>query len=252
MAADVGESLEGKPFMPSNQERNTTMNSKCNLIAATLTLVLSGPALLSTTPALAAGPAAKPCRPGSSACQVQPLSAVEAATLTFMREEEKLARDIYLAMDQAWGLPPFGNIAVSEQKHMDAIKALLDKYRLADPALSEIGAFNDPELQQLYGNLLARGQVSYLEALQVGGLIEEVDIEDLENAIDATNHADLAQTYASLMCGSRNHLRAFAATIEARGVAYEAQYLDQEVVDAIIDSPMERGGACGAGGGQKR
>ncbi len=223
-----------------------TMNTKRNLIAATLTLVLSGPAVLSMATAHAAGPQ------GGKQVQVQPLNADEAATLTFMREEEKLARDIYLAMDQAWGLPPFGNIAVSEQKHMDAIKALLDKYRLADPALSEIGAFKNDELQQLYDELLGRGEVSYLKALQVGGLIEEVDIEDLENAIDATNHADLAQTYASLMCGSRNHLRAFAATIEAQGVAYEAQYLDQEVVDAIIDSPMERGGACGAGGGQKR
>lgn len=252
MAADVGKSREGNPFMPSNPERSMTMNTKRNLIAATLTLVLSGPALLSTTPALAAGPAAKPCRPGSSACQVQPLSAAEADTLTFMREEEKLARDIYLSMDQAWGLPPFSNIAVSEQKHMDAIKALLDRYRLTDPALSEIGAFKNDELQQLYDDLLARGELSYLEALQVGGLIEEVDIEDNEAAIAATTHMDLAQVYTSLLCGSRNHLRSFAATIEAQGVAYEAQYLDQEVVDAIIDSPMERGGACGAGGGGKR
>lgn len=229
-----------------------TMNTKRKLIAATLTLILSGPAFLSATPALAVGPTAKTCLPGSSACQVQPLSAAEAATLTFMREEEKLARDIYLTMDLTWDLPPFSNIAVSEQQHMDAIKALLDKYRLADPALPKIGAFKNDELQQLYNELLARGEVSYLEALQVGGLIEEVDIEDLENAIAATSHADLAQTYESLMCGSRNHLRSFAATIEAQGVVYEAQYLDQEVVDAIIDSPMERGGACGTGGGGKR
>ena len=225
------------------------MNTKRKLIATTLTLILAGPALLTTTPALAAGPAPKPCRPGSSACQVQPLSTAEAATLTFMREEEKLARDIYINMDEAWGLPPFRNIAASEQKHMDAIKAKLDKYQLPDPALPEIGAFKNVELQELYEELLARGGDSYLEGLQVGGLIEEVDIEDLETAIAATNHADLAQVYESLMCGSRNHLRSFAAAIEAQGMVYEAQYLDQAEVDAIIDSPMERNGACGAGGG---
>ena len=225
------------------------MNTKRKLIATTLTLILAGPALLTTTPALAAGPAPKPCRPGSSACQVQPLSTAEAATLTFMREEEKLARDIYINMDEAWGLPPFRNIAASEQKHMDAIKAKLDKYQLPDPALPEIGAFKNVELQELYEELLARGGDSYLEGLQVGGLIEEVDIEDLDTAIAATNHADLAQVYESLMCGSRNHLRSFAAAIEAQGMVYEAQYLDQAEVDAIIDSPMERNGACGAGGG---
>ena len=226
------------------------MNTKRKLIATALTLVLTGPAWLATNPVLAAGPAAKPCSPGSSTCQVQPLSTAEANTLTFMREEEKLARDIYLNMDEAWeGLPPFRNIAASEQKHMDAIKAKLDKYQLPDPALPEIGAFKNDELQQLYDELLARGEGSYLEALQVGGLIEEVDIEDLEKAIAATKHADLAQVYESLMCGSRNHLRSFAAAIEAQGTVYEAQYLDQKVVDAIIDSPMERGGACGGGDG---
>lgn len=161
------------------------MNTKRKLIATTLTLILAGPALLTTTPALAAGPAPKPCRPGSSACQVQPLSTAEAATLTFMREEEKLARDIYINMDEAWGLPPFRNIAASEQKHMDAIKAKLDKYQLPDPALPEIGAFKNVELQELYDELLARSEASYLEGLQVGGLIEEVDIEDLDMAIAA-------------------------------------------------------------------
>ncbi len=228
-----------------------TMNIKRKLIATTLTLILTGPAWLATNPVLAAGPAAKPCRPGSSACQVQPLSTTEAATLTFMREEEKLARDIYLNLDQAWGLPPFRNIAASEQNHMDAIKAKLDKYQLPDPALPEIGAFKNVELQQLYDELLARGEASYLEGLQVGGLIEEVDIEDLDTAIAATNHADLAQVYESLLCGSRNHLRSFAAAIEAQGTVYKAQYLDQSEVDAIIDSPMERNGVCGAGGGNR-
>ena len=64
---------------------------------------------------------------------------------------------------------------------------------------------------------------------------------DLENAIAATNHADLDQVYGNLLRGSRNHLRAFAREIERQGGVYEAQYIDQEIVDAIIDSPMERG-----------
>jgi hypothetical protein len=211
------------------------MNIKTNLFVMTLMAALAGPMGFLGTDALAAGPQ------GGRGVRVQPLNADEAATLTFMREEEKMARDVYLNMAARWALPPFANIAKSEQQHMDAIKAKLDKYRLPDPAMAEIGTFRNAELQALYDGLMDRGEISYLEALRVGGLIEEVDIEDLDNAIAATNHADLAQVYGNLLRGSRNHLRAFASTIERQGVVYEAQHLDQEIVDAIIDSPMERG-----------
>ena len=43
------------------------------------------------------------------------------------------------------------------------------------------------------------------------------------------------------MSGSRNHLRAYVGQIENLGVVYEAQYLSQDEVDAIVDSPIERG-----------
>ncbi len=81
------------------------------------------------------------------------------------------------------------------------------------------------------------------EALQVGALIEEVDIEDLQLAIEETDNADLQNAYDNLMRGSRNHLRAFVAEIERTGVVYEAQHLDQTIVDAILDGPVERGGS---------
>ena len=211
------------------------MNIRMNLFVMTLVAALAGPMGFLGTDALAAGPQ------GGRGVRVQPLSADEAATLTFMREEEKMARDVYLNMAARWALPPFANIAKSEQQHMDAIKAKLDKYGLPDPAKPEIGAFKNAEIQALYDELMDRGETSYLEALWVGGLIEEVDIEDIDNAIAATSHADLAQVYGNLLRGSRNHLRAFASAIERQGEVYKAQHLDQETVDAIIDSPMERG-----------
>jgi hypothetical protein len=100
MAGDVGEFREGTPFTSSNQDRSKTMITNRKIIAAALSLVLAGPAWLTPTTTHAAGPPAKSCHPGSSACPVQPLSAAEPDTLTFMREEEKLARDIYLTLDQ--------------------------------------------------------------------------------------------------------------------------------------------------------
>ena len=55
--------------------------------------------------------------------------------LTYMREEEKLARDVYIYLFDMYGSRIFDNISVSEQKHMDAIKTLLDKvWHLDDPA----------------------------------------------------------------------------------------------------------------------
>ncbi len=199
-------------------------------------------ALLTTAPAWAAGPRA-PARVLPS------LDAAEADNLTYMREEEKLARDVYQAMDTLWQAPIFENIALSEQQHTSTVKGFLDKYSLPDPATpDEPGVYTDPALQQLYTDLAARGEASYLEALRVGGLIEEVDIADLDAAIAATDNADLKQMYGNLQKGSRNHLRAYAAEIERLGAVYRAQHLDQAAVDAIIDSPMERGGNAAAAG----
>jgi hypothetical protein len=166
------------------------------------------------------------------------LSAEEAATLSFMREEEKLARDVYLYLFDIWGNRAFSNISKAEQRHMDALKVMLDKYGLPDPVAADEGVFNNPELQDLYDLLVLKGSASELDALMVGGLIEEVDIEDLVDAIAESDHADLDRVYTNLMKGSDNHLRAFAGQIEKlTGKSYTAQHLTQEKVDAILDAP---------------
>lgn len=177
------------------------------------------------------------------------LSADEQADLLFMREEEKLARDTYLTFyvlyeSSGLDLSVFSNIASSEQSHMDAILRLLKKYKLPDPAAgNEIGEFTDEELQDLYDSLIAAGKESLLAALKVGGLIEETDMEDIKAAIERSGKADIDAVYGSLLCGSRNHLRSFARNIEALTQdPYLAQLLEQEEVDEILESPMEK---CG-------
>ena len=185
-------------------------------------------------------------------CTTGTVDAKEAATLTFMREEEKLARDFYRAANELWPTALFVNIAAAEQQHMDAIARMLTKYRLPDPVATDIpGHFVDQTLQQFYDQLTARARTSQIEALQAGGLIEEVDIEDNQNAIDATDNLDLKVVYGNLLRGSRNHLRALVREIERQGGEYTAQHLDQATVDVIVDSPMERGGrgdGTGTGG----
>ena len=136
------------------------------------------------------------------------LSAEEAAALLFMREEEKLARDVYNQMYALWGQPVFQNIAASEQTHTDEIKLLLGRYGLADPALDP-GQFTDPNLQALYDQLIAQGSISVTEALNVGALVEQTDIADLQNRLAQTDNADIQLVYTNLMNASYNHLAAF-------------------------------------------
>jgi hypothetical protein len=136
------------------------------------------------------------------------LTADETAGLLYMREEEKLARDVYNQMYTLWGQQVFQNIASSEQNHMDQVKLLLDRYGLADPALDP-GKFSDPTLQALYDQLIAQGSVSLEEALKVGVLIEQTDIADLQVRLAQTDNADIQLVYNNLLNGSYNHLSAF-------------------------------------------
>jgi len=180
------------------------------------------------------------------------LSAEELAALLYMREEEKLAHDVYVTFYVQWGLPLFQNISQSEQTHTEAIKTLLDRYGLADPGTSEVGAFTNPDLQALYNDLVARGSQSLAEALKVGAAIEEIDILDLEERLVQTNNTDIQQVFNNLRNGSYNHLRAFISTLGTRtGEIYQPQYLSSEAYQAIISVDMQTGrNGNGRGNGQ--
>ena len=133
--------------------------------------------------------------------------------LLFMYQEEKMARDVYIALGEKWGSRVFLNIQKSEQAHMNAIKRLLDKYSLEAPVPnSDIGNFENEELQALYNQLIEKGNLSLEDALEVGVAIEETDIADLEEKIDSATR-DVARVYSRLLRGSYNHLRAFNANL---------------------------------------
>ncbi|QQZ29469.1 DUF2202 domain-containing protein [Thiothrix subterranea] len=220
------------------------MTFRKTLIAGMIAIACTG---LLTTPTFAKGN-------GQQQAQAQVLSAAETQSLRFMREEEKLARDAYISLYQQWQLPVFNNISQSEQQHTDKVKALLQTYRIADPVTNDaVGVFQNVDLAALYATLMARGQTSALDALYVGALIEEVDIVDLQKSMRETTRPDLLSTYDNLMRASRNHLRAFVGQIKSQGVTYVAQTMPQAEVDAIVNSPNERGGqGAGNGRGQGR
>jgi hypothetical protein len=177
------------------------------------------------------------------------LSEEEAAGLFFMREEEKLARDVYIRLYEQWGLPVFQNISQSEQAHTEAVKTLLDSYGLEDPvSIDEVGVFTDSVLQELYNQLIIQGNQSLSDALKVGATIEEIDILDLETRLEQTDKPDIQRVYGNLLNGSMNHLRAFVSTLQRQtGEDYSSQYLSQEAFDAIIAGGMQGGGPGGQG-----
>ncbi len=174
------------------------------------------------------------------------LTETEVDMLKHMREEEKLARDVYDYLYEKYSEIPsaqvFDNISNSEQRHMDMVLVLLNRYGIDDPASPEPGVFTIPELQELYNQLTSLGDQSFLDALKVGATIEDVDIYDLKTYIAQTDKEDIRTTFSRLQCGSRNHMRAFYGQILQWGGDYTPQFISQEEFESIIHSDHER---CG-------
>lgn len=165
------------------------------------------------------------------------LSQAEIDGLLYMREEEKLAHDVYVVMYAKWKQPNFYNISNAETNHMAAVKTLLDRYGLPDPAKGNgLGKFTNQTLQSLYNTLIARGNKSLSEALKVGGAIEEIDILDLERYKAASTHTDIINVFSNLTAASCNHLRAFVSVLlKKTGETYQPQYMKPEDYQAIIN-----------------
>lgn len=147
-----------------------------------------------------------------------------AEQLAYMREEEKLAYDVYMFLDglygaQAPGERIFARIAQSETRHTEAVRKLLDKYLLVDPAAyTQPGEFQDTELQELYDTLVAVGSQGLTQALGVGVTIEQKDMIDIVEAIEiSVEYPDIVQVYSNLLAGSESHLAAFLKVLETAG-----------------------------------
>lgn len=166
----------------------------------------------------------------------EPLSEAERAGLLFLREEEKLARDVYLFLAERFPLRPLQNIPKSEQQHINAVKFLLERYDIEDPVAEDVkGVFQNADLQDLYNSLIVEGSKGEVEALKVGALIEEKDIQDLQQEIDhAIDNKDILYVYENLKKGSENHLRAFTRLLSKYGVDYSPQILEETDYRSII------------------
>jgi hypothetical protein len=168
------------------------------------------------------------------------LTDAEREDLLLLREEEKIARDVYVRLHERWGLRPFANISGSEQAHIDMMLALLEHYGLPDSAHDlQAGKFHDAALQKLHDDLVEKGLKSQENAVQVGLLIEELDIADLQKASARTEKPEIRGVYAELERGSRNHMRAFYRWKQHLGIDYRAAHLPQDELERIALSAHE-------------
>ena len=164
----------------------------------------------------------------------------ELASLLKMKEEEKLARDVYTALNQKWNNTIFSHISTAESNHLNAIVLLLTTYG-ADATVGEPGVFANAEFQTLYTKLVADGSAAIEEAYKTGALIEEMDIYDLNQSLSSVTNANVSLVFENLVKGSRNHLRAFNRQLTALGIVYTPVYLSQGDYDLIVNSSMEKG-----------
>lgn len=187
----------------------------------------------------------------SNVLYAQIITEKEKASVLRMREEEKMARDVYMVLSDKWNQQVFSHISESEIYHMSQMKLWVDKFRLDDPVTrnnDKRGVFTDTSLQKLYNELTAWGLQSKEASFRAGAKVEEVDILDLKAALAETDHADLQSTYKYLIHASENHLRAFVRNLKMVGVGYEPVVMTQKEFDEIFNG-QEAGMMKGKKGG---
>lgn len=170
------------------------------------------------------------------------LTDTEKKGIQLMREEEKLAYDVYQVLYKKWELPVFKNISNSEARHIDAVGSLIDNFGLKDPIINQAGKFQNKELSDLYKTLTKKGSKSLIAALEVGAFIEEIDIQDLQDLIDQTSNETIQMVYGNLLRASGNHLLAFIRQLESRGATYTSIVLTESAFLEVVQGGHQMGG----------
>ena len=244
--------------------------SKVIIIVAILTLFLAGSLMADgggimnwgndNNPMMGQGPNSVPVSPGPSGPTAppgpgntpqvppnlvwqfprQPVSPAERYGLVQLRQEMKLARDVSWALYNRWQQPAFLNSANAQQAQMDTMKALLDKYGIADPVVDNTpGIFMDPHYLELYNAMAAKGMTSLGNAMSVGATVEERAIYTVNNIMATADNDDMQAVYLNMMAGSRNYLRVFVGMMAGQGMYYNPQYISHDEMEEIMMMPWQ-------------
>jgi hypothetical protein len=162
------------------------------------------------------------------------LTEAEIAGLMEMREEEKLAKQVYIFFYEKYQYRVFNNISKSENAHTSAVLHIIDGFGLTDPTPISDTEFNNPVFTELYAQLTAKGSESLVEALKVGAFIEELDINDLQGLLETTENQSVKRVYGNLLSASKIHLKAFTNSLKWLNATYTPTVLSVEEYNDIL------------------
>ncbi|MEA3491864.1 MAG: DUF2202 domain-containing protein [Campylobacterota bacterium] len=155
-------------------------------------------------------------------------------SLAYMWHEEKLAKDIYLELNKIHPARQLENIAIkSEVVHIQLVQNLVEWYDINITNLANyevnyslealnampVGKFAVPQIQDLYNMLFEIGRESTRSSLEVGCMVEVVDINDLDHFLStSTGNQALIDTFNILRDGSFAHYWAFDDGLKSMGI----------------------------------
>jgi len=174
--------------------------------------------------------------------------------IAYMGNEERLAYDIYMNLydyhneNNSIQIMQLQNIAQnSEKTHVGIVQTLVQKYDLGADDLSNVetavadnsvafedmprGEYDIPAIQELYDLLYDKGIASKQAALEVGCMVEVVDIDDLDEYIELaeeSNATDVIDAFTILRDGSYKHYWAFDKGLKNMNVTEGCCSLGQE------------------------
>jgi hypothetical protein len=173
-------------------------------------------------------------------------------SLAYMYDEERLAQEVYLAIYNKQPVQQLSKIASkAEGRHIDAVKSLAQRYGVSTP-YQQSGRYQSPHIQSLYNELYSKGIRSKKDALEVGCMVEVIDVDDLNNYMNEAQKAnaqDVLETYTFLRKGSYNHYWAFDRGLQQIGVSNGCCSLGQKYCHPEYPK-KEKGGRGGQGHGQ--
>lgn len=159
--------------------------------------------------------------------------------ITYMYNEEGLAYDVYMNIynelntSQSIKVPQLYNIAMnSETKHIEEVNNLAVRYDLnmtQYPDTDETysiegigdGNYSVGTIQDLYNLLYDKGITSKQDALEVGCMVEVVDIDDLDEYIrlaEESSASDVLTAFNILISGSYKHYWTFHDALIDMGI----------------------------------
>lgn len=169
------------------------------------------------------------------------LSADEIEFLFALREDEKMARDLYTVFAAKYSTAPqIDRIAAAENSHIAYVEAVLDYYEISYPAMTAAGLFEDAKRQAIY-NELADKSGTLLEVYATMAAVEEESVSAYKSVQSEITNENIALVITNMIKASSNHLKAAVCQIIVGGSTYTPLYLSAEEFGTIVNLPYQNG-----------